>query len=107
MSIGNAQHFINSVQYFSVTQSVDVNVITYSSSFVDKEIDYVDFDADGNEIISTRTESIESVTTGSEVVTKSVFHPNHVTGSVFEYAYSRVKDHYAGIFGVDSITDVL
>ena len=64
-------------------------------------------DDDGNEIISTRTESIESVTTGSEIVTKTVFHPNSITGSVFEYAYSRVKDQFAGIFGSESITDIL
>lgn len=107
MSVDNQQHMLMPVQYHPVTQSVEVEVTSYSSSFVDKEIDYVDFDDDGNEIISTRTESIESVTTGSEIVTKTVFHPNSITGSVFEYAYSRVKDQFAGIFGSESITDIL
>ena len=107
MSVDNQQHMLMPVQYHPVTQSVEVEVTSYSSSFVDKEIDYVDFDDDGNEIISTRTESIESVTTGSEIVTKTVFHPNSITGSVFEYAYSRVKDQFSGIFGSESITDIL
>ena len=107
MSVNNQQHLLMPIQYHPVTQSVDVEVTSYSSSFVDTEIDYVDFDDDGNEIISTRTESIESVTTGSEIVTKTVFHPNSITGSVFEYAYSRVKDQFAGIFGSESITDIL
>ncbi len=107
MSVNNQQHLLMPIQYHPVTQSVDVEVTSYSSSFVDTEIDYVDFDDDGNEIISTRTESIESVTTGSEIVTKTVFHPNSITGSVFEYAYSRVKDQFSGIFGSESITDIL
>ncbi|MBC8399347.1 MAG: hypothetical protein H8E16_19925 [Flavobacteriales bacterium] len=107
MSVDSVQHIIESIKYFPVTESVDVTVTTYSSSFEEKSVEYVDFDSDGNEIISTRAESIETVTTGSAVVKKSIFQPNHITGSIFEYAYSKVKNHYAGIFGSDSITDVL
>ena len=107
MSYDGQQYWIEPSQYFPVTESVDVEVTTYSSSFEDREVEYVDFDADGNEIISTRTESIETVTTGSDTVQKSRFKPDLITGSIFEHAYSRLKDHYAGIFGSDSITDIL
>ena len=107
MSYDGQQYWIEQIQYFQLTESVGVEVTTYSSSFEDREVEYVDFDADGNEIISTRTESIETVTTGSDTVQKSRFKPNLITGSIFEHAYSRLKDHYAGIFGSDSITDIL
>ncbi len=107
MSVDSNQHIMMPINYFPVTESVNVTVTTYSSSFEDREVEYVDFDGDGNEIISTRTESIETVTTGSEVVEKSIFQPNHITGSIFEHAYSKLKEHYAGIFGNDSITDIL
>ena len=71
---------------FSLTTDEQVQQTTYSSSFSDQVIEYIDFDDDGNEITAYRTESIETITTGSETVTKSKININLITGSLYEYA---------------------
>jgi hypothetical protein len=46
--------------------------MVYSSSFYYETVDYIDFDNDGNEIISQREEKIEVVTSESIDVLKSL-----------------------------------
>ena len=90
---------------YHLTQSVQVEQLVYSSSFTDQEIEYIDFDDDGNEVIRTRTESIETVHTSSELVDRSLIDINQITGSVYEYAYNEVKGHYKATFGDSNVND--
>ena len=92
---------------FPLTESVQVEQITYSSSWEDQTVEYIDFDDDGNEISAHRTESIETITTGSEMVTKSRININIITGSLFEYTYEKVKNHYKDIFGEGNVKDLI
>jgi len=104
----------NSVSYnwqggknYPLTEEEDVTVTTYSSSYHDESTDYIDFDDDGNEVIKTRTERTEKVTTGSAIVTKNKININLITGSVFEYAYFKVKEEYADVFGASNVNDLI
>lgn len=106
------QFTYNSIDYnfaypfeFPLTESVQVEELVYSSSFVDQEIEYIDFDDDGNEITKTRTESIETVHTSSQLVNKSKININLITGSVYEYAYNETKNYYKSIFGASNVND--
>jgi len=91
---------------FPLTQSEVVTETVYSSSFEDQLVDYIDYDDDGNEITAQRTESIEVVHTSSQEVTKSRIDLDQITGSVYDYAYARVKDYYINIYGNSNIQDL-
>tara|TARA_B100000780_G_scaffold49221_1_gene30518 strand:- start:7077 stop:7616 length:540 start_codon:yes stop_codon:yes gene_type:complete len=90
---------------FPLTTPEDVTVTTYSGSFSNSEVEYIDFDDDGNEVTKTRNERVETITTGSAVVTKNKINLNLITGSVYEYAYKEVKDFYKTIFGASNVND--
>ena len=90
---------------FNLTESESVSVIQYSSSYQDEVVEYIDFNDDGNEIISERTEPVEVVTSASVDVIKSKINLDLITGSVYEHAYSKVKEYYIGIYGVNNVND--
>jgi hypothetical protein len=92
---------------FPLLSPESVTVTTYSSSFSDDSVDYIDFDDDGNEVTKTRTERVETITTGSEEVTKNKININLITGNPYEYAYKEVKDFYKGIFGDSNVNDLI
>ena len=90
---------------FHLTQSVDVDVTTYSSSLSDQVVEYIDFNDDGDEISAFRTESIETITTGSDTVVKSKIDINQITGSFYKYAYNVTKERYKSVFGASNVND--
>jgi len=91
---------------FNLTSSEVVEVITYSSSYDNQLVDYLDYDDDGNEITVQRTESLETLHSSSQEVTKSRIDLNQITGSVYEYAYNEVKNYYISIFGEANVQDI-
>lgn len=91
---------------FNLTSSEVVEVITYSSSYDDHIVDYIDYDDDGNEITVQRTESLEVLHSSSQDVSKSRIDLDQITGSVYEYAYNEVKNYYINIFGAANVQDV-
>ncbi len=97
------KHDIN--LFFPLTVEEDVTVTTYSSSWVDLEVEYTDFDDDGNEITKIRTQSVERVTTGSKVIQKNKVNLDLITGSIYPYVYERVKDHYSSSYGYTDISN--
>ena len=92
---------------FPLTQSAQVVVTTYSSSFEDRLVDYIDYDDDGNEVTRQRNQKIEIITTGSEEVTKSRINMDLITGSAYEYAYSRLKNHLKEVYGDNNVNDLI
>ena len=91
---------------FPLTSSEQVTVSTFSSSFEDRMVDYIDYDDDGNEVTKQRSQAIEIISTGSEEVTKSKIRMDLITGSLGEYAYARLKTHMGEIFGSDNVKDL-
>jgi|TARA_R110001606_G_scaffold393668_1_gene563788 hypothetical protein len=92
---------------FPLTQSEQVTVTTYSSSFEDRLVDYIDYDDDGNEIIAQRNQKIEVITTGSEEVTKGRINMNLITGSAYAHAYEELKSHLSEIHGSNNINNLI
>ncbi len=90
---------------FPLTQSEQVTVTTYSSSFEDQTIDYIDYDDDGNEITSQRTQRVALLHSGSKEVTKSRINMNLITGSTYEYAYAQFKQALIENFPSCTIND--
>lgn len=90
---------------FNLTEEEDVTVVTYSSSFSDLEVEYTDFDDDGNEITKTRTQSVETIHTGSAVIKKNKVNLDLITGSIYPYLYEKVKAHYSSSYGYTDISD--
>lgn len=88
-----------------LTQSVVVTETTYSSSWQDQLVDYIDFDGDGNEITLQRSESIEVVTSASSDVSKSRVDLDQITGSVYTYAYDKVRGYFEDIYGANNVQD--
>jgi hypothetical protein len=90
---------------FPVTSSVTLTEPFTSSSFHTELVDYIDFDENGDEVVKQREEQFETITTGSHEVTKTLLDITLVTGSVYEYAYGRVKQVYSDMFGSENIID--
>jgi hypothetical protein len=90
---------------FHITSSVTFPEVVYSSSFHTEMVDYVDFDENGNEIISQKEEQFETVTSESIEVTKTLLDIGSITGSIYEFSYDKVKEIYSEIFGSENIID--
>ena len=91
---------------FHITdRSEQVTVTTYSSSFSTQDIEYTDFDDDGNEVIKTRQQSIETIHTGSTDVVKNRVNLDLMTGSIYTYAYEKIIDEYAKVYGSENISN--
>ena len=92
---------------FPLTHSEQVTVTTYSSSFEDKIVDYIDYDEDGNEVTKQRAQRIAVLHTASSEVTKSKIDMDIITGSAYVYAYERVKQALQDQFGASNVNDDL
>ena len=90
---------------FPLTEEETVTVTTYSSSFSTQDIEYTDFDDDGNEVIKTRQQSIETIHTGSTDVVKNRVNLDLMTGSIYTYAYEKIIDEYAKVYGSENISN--
>jgi len=90
---------------FPLTEEETVMVTTYSSSFSTQQIEYTDFDDDGNEVIKTRDQQIETVHTGSQNVVKNKVNLDLMTGSIYTYAYEKIINEYAKVYGSENINN--
>jgi len=90
---------------FPVSSSVTVLEPFTSSSFHTELVDYIDFDEDGEEVVKQREEQFETVTTGSIEVQKTLLDLQLISGSIYEYAYGKVKEVYSEMFGSENIID--
>lgn len=91
---------------FSLTEKVTFTDTIKKSSRNPENIEYVDFDEFGNEVIKTREEWIETITYETFQVEKTLKNINLINGSLYEYAYNLIKEIYGNIFGSDNIIDL-
>ena len=88
-----------------IKEKKTVTVTTYSSSFSTQEIEFTDFDDDGNEVTKTRTQQIETIHTGSANVVKNKVNLDLITGSIYPWAYEKIIDKYSEIYGSENISN--
>lgn len=91
---------------FPLTEKVTVMETTYSSSWHPETIEYIDFDEDGNEVTKTKEEWFETITSSSLPVEKTLKNLNLISGSLYDFAYGKIKDVYKDIFGENNIIDI-
>ena len=88
-----------------LTQSVVVTETTYSHSWQDQLVDYIDFDEDGNEITLQRSESIQVMHSQSSEVSKSLIDIDQITGSLYTFTYNKVREYFEDIYGANNVQD--
>jgi hypothetical protein len=70
-------------------------------------VDYIDFDEDGNEIVKQKEEWFETITTETKEITKTLLDIGSITGSIYDFCYSKLKEVYSEMFGSENIIDIL
>lgn len=77
----------------------------YMSASVERQVtEYVDFDDNGNEILQ---QDVNYITTKTESTVKHRKDLNVLTGSIYEFAYAKLKEKYLADFDPCTIEDVL
>lgn len=94
-----------SYNVWHLTESVVVTETTYSHSWQDQLVDYIDFDEDGNEVTLQRSESVQVMHSQSSEVSKSRIDLDQITGSVYTYAYDKVRGYFEDIYGANNVQD--
>lgn len=69
------------------------------------EVEYVDFDEDGNEYTATKTEYFDVGYPEIIDIVKTKRTIGDITDNVYEYGYTLLKQTYGELFGVDKIID--
>lgn len=90
---------------FDLTEKVTVQEEVKTSTWAPRTVEYVDFDEEGNEVIKTKEEWFETITTTYNDVEKTRKNINLINGDPYGYAYGKLKSVYAEIFGEDNIID--
>lgn len=93
-------------QYYH-TSSEEVTVDFEETITEYEEVEYVDFDDDGNEIIAKRYYPYEKIYTGSiDLMYSKRLIENH-DGNLWELGYTKLKETYGEIFGSENIVDLI
>lgn len=92
---------------FPLTEKVTVMETKYTSTWNPETVEYVDFDEDGNEVIKTKEEWFETVTSTTEPVEKTFKNIALIGDDLYAYAYGKIKSVYGETFGSENITDSL
>ena len=91
--------------YKDLTHKELVTITTYSSSFHEAEVEYIDYNALGEEIVAIRTQEVETITTGSAEVERDVINLDIINGDLYSFSYLALKEKCKEIFNTDSIID--
>lgn len=90
---------------FPLTENVTVQEEVKTSTWAPRTVEYVDFDENGNEVIKTKEEWFETITTTYKDVEKTLKNINLINGDPYGYAYTKIKEAYGEIFGQENIVD--
>jgi len=105
---GSNEMKLHSLDYnYFITSSVTVTEQTSTVETLYEEVEYIDFDEDGNEIVKTKLEPYEVTHTGSIDVNYSKREIENYPGSLYELGYEKLKETYGKEYGNDNIKDVL
>ena len=92
---------------FDLTEKVVVQEEIKTSTWAPRTVEYVDFDEDGNEVIKTKEEWFETITTTYVDVEKTKKNINLIDGDPYGHAYNKLKLVYSEIFGEGNVIDEL
>jgi hypothetical protein len=90
---------------YELTTLEEVTLDFEESRLEYEEVEYVDFDESGSEVIKTRLHPYEATYTGSvDVMYHKKTFESH-TGSIYEIGYEKLKEEYGTLFGSENIID--
>jgi hypothetical protein len=104
MSIDGTQINYNprlEVELFTTVENCEPYV---SSSILREVVDYIDFNEDGEEVTKQRTTYSVVQTESTTKLRKDL---NNITGSIYTFAYDRLKEKYQQDFNPCVIEDIL
>lgn len=92
---------------YDITTKENVEDLVTTTTYIDKEIKYIDFDDDGNEITKTKIEKTPIHNTETKIIEKTKRMISNITKSPYAYAYEKLKETYSELFGSDYIIDLI
>lgn len=90
---------------FPLTEKVMVTETKNTSTWHPETVEYIDFDENGNEVVKTKEEWFETVSSETVTSEKTKKNLDLIGENVYEYAYTRLREVYSEIFGSENIID--
>jgi NADH/NAD ratio-sensing transcriptional regulator Rex len=90
---------------YPLTEKVTVQEEVKTSTWAPKQVEYIDFDEDGNEVTKTKEEWFETIEVTYKDVEKTLKNMELLGDNPYSYCYGKLKDMYAEKFGKENIID--
>lgn len=90
---------------YPLTEKVTVQEEVKTSTWAPKQVEYIDFDEDGNEVTKTKEEWFETIEVTYKDVEKTLKNMELLGSDPYSYCYALLKGTYAEIFGEENIID--
>ncbi len=90
---------------FNIGDEVIVPTIVDTIIYTPKSIDYIDFDENGNEVVLTKIEQVETIESNIVNITKRLRTISVSNNDIYTFAYNKLKKIYIDIYGQDKIID--
>lgn len=90
---------------YPLTEKVTVQEEVKTSTWAPKQVEYIDFDEDGNEVTKTKEEWFETIEVTYKDVEKTLKNIQLLGPDPYSYCYALLKGTYAEIFGEENIID--
>jgi hypothetical protein len=92
---------------FPLTSSKEFTTSYISESVTTELVEFTDFDEYGNEITGSREEVVIVQTPVTEsVIRDNAYDMIQITGSLFEFAYNKVREKFIDLFGIENVEDL-
>lgn len=92
---------------YPIVETVLVPTEVFTTTQHSESVEYIDFDENGNEITNTRLEYYDVVTSEIVDVPKRKRNFEIITGSLYEFGYTKIKETYGELFGSENIVDLI
>lgn len=90
---------------FYIGDEVIVPTIVNTIIYTPKSIDYIDFDENGNEVVLTKIEQVETIETNIVNITRRLRTISINNNDIYTFGYNKLKETYISIYGSDKIID--
>jgi hypothetical protein len=90
---------------FDIGQEVIVPTIIDTVIYTAKNIDYIDFDSNGDEVVLTKIEQVETIESNIVNIPRRIRTISIDNNDIYTFGYNKIRETYIDIFGVDKIID--
>lgn len=90
---------------FNIGEEVIVPTLVNTIIYTPRSIDYIDFDENGNEVVLTKIEQVETIEANIVDITKRLRTISVTDNDIYAFGYNKLKEIYINIYGSDKIID--